>query len=87
MWLPTAGKVVGKIRLIGLFGKPNGGAELVCVSHTGKTFEIETTLSEAIATPIGQVVFCNGDFCRRMYSWEAAIERLNKVNNSLLEEK
>ena len=79
MWKPTAGKVKGKYFVNGGFFSSGYGV-LVCVSHTGKIFEVDVPWGQAVGTDIGQAIFCNGDLCRRMASYEDAIERLNEVS-------
>ncbi len=79
MWKPTAGKVKGKYFVQGGL-LSSGYGVLVCVSHTGKMFEVDVPWGQAVGTDIGQSIFCNGEFCRRMESYEHAIERLNEVS-------
>lgn len=79
MWKPTAGIVKDKYFVNGGFFSSGYGV-LVCTSHTGKIFEVDVPWGQAVGTDIGQAIFCNGDFCRRMESYEDTIERLNEVS-------
>lgn len=79
MWKPTAGMVKGKYFVNGGFFSSGYGV-LVCESHTGKFFEVYVPWGQAVGTDIGQAIFCNGDFCRRMMSYEDAVGRLNEVS-------
>ena len=76
MWKPTVGKVVGFIRSSSLYGEYY---QVVCDSHTGKRFTIDTILAERIGREVGNIVFCNGEKCVWYPDEESAFKRLNEV--------
>lgn len=75
MWKPTVGKVVGFIKGYNYY-------EIVCDSHTGKRFTIDTTIAGRMGKKVGDIVFCNGERCDWYPDEKAAFKRLNEVLNN-----